>query len=386
MRKFLERAIKTIPKMNKDQMESLINSIKDELVLKEMVMGSLNQGILVSDQEDRVVYFNRAINTLLPLHHGDHNEHLVWSIINNNDIYHFVKETLYEHKSAKDKIFIIEKELNTIILSISILPLASKGQIYGNVILVEDVTQVKEKEIKLKRAESLASLTTMAAGVAHEIKNPLGSMSIHIQLMDKLLNKDSFSKDSFKKYLGILSDEVERLNSIVVDYLFAVRPMDIEPTEGDLNSLLSDLIEFTQYELKEANISVTMELDKEITQVYFDSKFLKQAFLNIIKNAIQAMGNGGKLKISTKEKDNMVLVSICDTGIGMSEKTLNKIFEPHFTTKDTGSGLGLTVVYKIIKEHKGDINIVSKKGEGTTFNFLFPGIPKKDKLLLDWDE
>lgn len=386
MRKFLERAIKTIPKMNKGQLESLINSIKEELVLKEMVMGSLDIGILVSDQEDRVVYFNKAINRLLPLHHGDHSEHLVWTIINDNDIYHFIKESLYEHKNVKNKIFVVENKFKTVILSLNILPLASKGQIYGNVILVEDVTESKEKEIKLKRAESLASLTTMAAGVAHEIKNPLGSMSIHIQIMEKLLNKDSFDKDNFKKYLGIISEEVERLNSIVVDYLFAVRPMDIESTKGDINKLLHDLIEFTHFELEEANIKYRLNLDKSLPEIYFDSKFLKQAFLNIIKNAIQAMEMGGTLTVSSKKDENMVLISISDTGKGMSQKVMDKIFEPHFTTKDTGSGLGLTVVYKIIKEHKGDINISSKEGEGTTFNFLFPGVPSGDKLLLNWEE
>lgn len=382
MRKFLERAIKTIPRMNKDQLSSLLISLKDELTLKEMVMGSLTLGILVSDQEDRVVYNNKAIDRLLPLYHGDHSEHLVWSIINNDDIFHFVKETLYEHKTIRDKIFVLNRETETKILSISILPLASKGEIYGNVILVDDVTEVKEKEIKLKRAENLASLTTMAAGVAHEIKNPLGSMSIHIQLMNKILNREELNTEALKKYLDIINDEVERLNSIVVDYLFAVRPMNVELSESDINIVLKELIEFTQYELKESKIEVNLNLNKDIPKVYLDVKFIKQAFLNIIKNAIQAMSDGGKLQIITKQKDNMVLVSIVDNGIGMNHKVQDKIFEPHFTTKDTGSGLGLTLVYKIVKEHKGDIKVTSKEGEGTAFNFLFPGIQDKDRILL----
>ncbi len=385
MRKFLERAIKTIPRMNKDQLSSLLVSLKDELVLKEMVMGSLTQGILVSDQEDRIVYSNKAIDRLLPLSKGEHSEHLVWSVIKNYEIFNFVKDTLFEHETKRDRIFVLDNNEKTIILSISILPLVNKGQIHGNVILVDDVTDVKEKEIKLKRAENLASLTTMAAGVAHEIKNPLGSMSIHIQLMNKLLNRDSFDKDDFTKYLNIISDEVDRLNSIVVDYLFAVRPMSVELVASDINTVLSELIEFTKYELEESNITMQLNLDNDISLIYLDSKFIKQAFLNIIKNAIQAMPNGGKLIIKTEQKDNMVIVSIADNGEGMDASTQEKIFEPHFTTKDTGSGLGLTLVYKIIKEHKGDISISSKKGEGTIINFLFPGILDKEKLLLNWD-
>ena len=382
MRKFLERAINKIHRMNKAQLSSLLLTLKDELTLKEMVMGSLTQGILVSDHEDRIVYSNKAIDRLLPLRHGDHSDLLVWTIIDNDDLCHFVKENLFEHNTVRDKIFVLNRLNITIILSVSILPLASKGRIYGNVLIASDVTESKEREIKLKRAESLASLTTMAAGVAHEIKNPLGSMSIHIQLMNKILNRDNFNKEDFTKYLDIISDEVDRLNSIVVDYLFAVRPMDVELIESDINVVINELIEFTQYELEESNITVKLNLNNNIPRLYLDSKFIKQAFLNIIKNAIGAMENGGELIFSTEEKGNMVLVSIMDNGHGMDENIQQKIFEPHFTTKETGSGLGLTMVYKIIKEHKGDITVSSKKGEGTVFNFLFPGIHDKEKLLL----
>ena len=383
MRKFLERAIKTIPRMNKAQLSSLLLTLKDELTLKEMVMGSLTQGILVSDHEDRVVYSNKAIDRLLPLKHGDHSDHLVWTVIDDDEIYEFVKESLYEHNTIRDKIFVLKDETTTVILSLSILPLASRGQIYGNVIIVDDVTENKEREIKLKRAENLASLTTMAAGVAHEIKNPLGSMSIHIQLMNKLLNREELDREVFKKYLGIISDEVERLNSTVVDYLFAVRPMDVELVETDINNVINDLIEFTKYELEESGIRVKLRLNNEIPKVYLDSKFIKQAFLNIIKNAIQAMPTGGELNILTEEKDGMVIVAIADNGIGMDSVTQDKIFEPHFTTKDSGSGLGLTMVYKIIKEHRGDITVSSSVGKGTQFNFIFPGISNREKLLLE---
>ncbi|OQY38649.1 MAG: hypothetical protein B6229_05475 [Spirochaetaceae bacterium 4572_7] len=385
MRKFLERAIKKIPRMNNTQLSQLLMSFKDELVLKDMVMDSLTQGLLVSDKEDRIVYTNKALERLLPLHNGDHTDLLVWSVIKQSDVFQFVKETLYGHETVRDRIFMVNRDNRTIVLSISITPLVNKGQIHGNVILVADVTDAKEKEIKLKRAENLASLTTMAAGVAHEIKNPLGSMSIHIQLMNKLLNRDEFDRDKFENFLGIISDEVDRLNSIVVDYLFAVRPMNVELVESNINKTIEELIDFTKFELEESNISIELDLDNSINNIYIDSKFIKQAFLNIIKNAKQAMKNGGILKIRTVQEDNMVQVSIADNGIGMTTETQNKIFEPHFTTKETGSGLGLTLVYKIIKEHKGDISVVSQKGEGTVFNFIFPGIPGRDKVLLDWE-
>lgn len=383
MRKFLERAILAIPRMDRSQVESLVEEIRDELNLKEMVLGSMTAGILVSDTEDRIVYTNKAANTLLPMRAGEHAEHLVWTVVNDVMISDFIKHVLTSHETVKNKLFMLESDRGNYILSVSILPLAQKGKIFGNVLLAEDVTEEKHKEVKLRRAESLASLTTMAAGVAHEIKNPLGSMSIHIQLMEKILGKEEVNRDLLKKYLSIVSEEIERLNGIVVDYLFAVRPVDIEPVDTDVNLLLKELLEFTRFELEEAGVYLEFDPSDRLPRVSMDDKYMKPAFLNIIKNAIQAMDEGGLLVVRTLYKDNRIHVIIRDNGCGMTEEVKNKLFEPYFTTKKSGSGLGLTLVYKIVKEHKGEILVDSKEGEGTTFTFIFQEISGSDKLLLE---
>ncbi len=159
--------------------------------------------------------------------------------------------------------------------------------------------------------------------------------------------------------------------------------MDTSLSLSHINSVISDLIEFVKHELERNGITVYMELDPEIPEIYMDEKYVKQALLNIIKNAEAAMPGGGDLTIKTFENDGFVHVHIKDTGSGISEENMTKIFEPYFTTKDFGSGLGLTVVYKIVKEHGGEIFLESKEGEGTTFILNFP-IPQKDKRLLDW--
>ena len=265
------------------------------------------------------------------------------------------------------------------------MPVVKDGRIQGDFIYFEDVTDKRLEEARLRRAESLASMTTMAASVAHEIKNPLGSISIYLQLMQKSLNSDKETcRNDLEEYLSVISEEVERLNSIVVDYLFAVRPMDTHPIPTDINSIIQELITFVQYELQEACITVEEFPQKGLPLLNLDEKLIKQALLNIIKNALAAMENGGTLTVSTFSKDNMVYVRIRDTGTGIPSEMISKIFEPYFTTKENGSGLGLTVVYKVIKEHGGELRVFSKEGEGTTFTILLP-IPQTDKKLLVWD-
>jgi signal transduction histidine kinase len=266
------------------------------------------------------------------------------------------------------------------------MPLVRSGKALGNLIHVEDVTEKRSKEARLRRAESLAALTTLAAGVAHEIKNPLGSIGIHIQLIQKAISSEGPpDKENIAKYLEVVTEEVDRLNAIVVDFLFAVRPINAEFERRSLNALVHDVLEFVQFELKQAGIEVEEKFANGIPDLDLDEKYIKQALLNVIKNAIAAMPEGGVLQVCTETDLSDVSLRITDTGIGIDEENLAKIFEPYFTTKEFGSGLGLTVVYKIIKEHGGEIAVSSKEGEGTTFTLSFP-IPESERRLLEWEE
>jgi two-component system, sporulation sensor kinase E len=266
------------------------------------------------------------------------------------------------------------------------MPLVREGAIQGNVIHIEDVTEKRAREARLRRAESLAALTTLTAGVAHEIKNPLASIGIHIELIRKLIDgRKSVPARMVAENLAVIKEEVDRLNRIVVDFLFAVRPMNAELVPDDLNRLIRELMGFLRFELEQAGITVELELLEPCPLIRLDEKYMKQVLLNIVKNAISAMPNGGKLRLATSCKASMLVLAISDTGVGIPEENLDKIFEPYFTTKEFGSGLGLTLVYKIVKEHLGDIEVSSKVGQGTTFTLSFP-IPQKEKRLIGYRE
>ncbi|MDR1910022.1 MAG: PAS domain S-box protein [Spirochaetaceae bacterium] len=402
MRDFFKRALKKLAKLTAEQVKELLVAAAEEIDRLETVLDSINEGILVCDANHNLLRANKFAERYLPNSHYEQENLPIWNLVGDDRVRAFLEGTLCSGDKAEGREFDVEMKGKPRLLSISVLPLVRDRQVSGSLIYVEDITEKRGREAQLRRAENLASLTTLAAGVAHEIKNPLGSLSIHVQLMQRALaglgdspdagGAAEAGKDSggawlaeLERYIAIVNEEIDRLNHIVVDFLFAVRPMDLELREGDINSIITDLVEFVRYELEEAHISCAVDLKKDIPLVDLDERYMKQALLNLIKNAIAAMPEGGKLSISTGYTDSDIVVTVADSGIGISESNLPKIFEPYFTTRETGSGLGLTLVFKIIREHRGEVSVKSREGEGASFIITLP-IPQKETRLLGFDD
>ncbi len=384
MRKFILRALDKLTKLDTDQVYNLLYELADENERLEVVLQSIPNGILVGDRENKTVFANKAAERLLQLQKIENGEEYVWELIGDEELGIFIQNSIENDEKVRDREFVFDLHGMQKILSVSIIPQVKNGTIQGNLILANDVTDKRKREARLRRAESLAGLTTLAAGVAHEIKNPLGSMSIHIQLIQKALQLAEIDVPSIQSHLDIIDEEINRLNGIVVDFLFAVRPMDTKLEERDINEVIIDVLELVRVELEQSEITCRRKLTNKLPKVSIDEKYIKQAFLNCIKNAIAAMPEGGELTVRSQRRGDMIGIDFSDTGYGISEENIEKIFEPYFTTKDFGSGLGLTVVYKILKEHMGDITVQSKENEGTTFTLLIP-IPQKEQRLLSWE-
>ncbi len=383
MRKFIQKALEKLNKMDREQIKNILCHISAENELLEMVLNSMTDGVVVIDQQYRVLLYNKSFARMMLFNQEEIPDEELWSIINDEEIAAFLKEKLINQEKIIDKEFMLENSINRII-SVSIMPLVKEKKIQGNLVHIEDVTEKRSREARLRRAENLAALTTLAAGVAHEIKNPLGSIGIHLQLIQKEIgSREVIKSETIRKYLDVINEEVDRLNRIVVDFLFAVRPMDTKLEEQDLNQVLRDLFNFLQYELKESGVKLEVKLAEQLPKIKIDEKYIKQALLNLVKNSLYAMPNGGSLIVKTGKAGGAVLLKITDTGTGIPDELQDKIFEPYFTTKDFGTGLGLTLVYKIIREHMGEIAVKSKEGEGTTFTISFP-IPQKEKRLIDY--
>lgn len=379
MRKFLERAMDKVSRMNEESIRGLLRVLADENDRLETVLDSMLDGIVVCDDTHAPIMVNKSAERLIPLVQGELAETPLWDCLRDDELAAFFRDTLTGEETVLDREFALEAKSGTRIVAVSVTPLVKDRRIRGTLVHVEETTDKRKREARLRRAESLASLTTLAAGVAHEIKNPLGSISIHVQLIRKSLK--GREEPALGRYLDIVNEEIDRLNRIVVDFLFAVRPMDITPINDDVNAIVAELAEFMRVEAEQAGVALELSCDRLVPLIPVDKRYMKQALLNLVKNALGAMPGGGTLRLSTELAGDEVRLTVVDTGTGIEEGKLGKIFEPYFTTKENGTGLGLTLAYKIVKEHGGDITVRSKPGQGSSFAIALP-VPQRERRMI----
>ncbi len=379
MQRFIEKALEKVHLLDKEAIKQLLLDIARENSNLEAVLDSIHSGIVVCDTDNIPIFANKTAERFLLFEYFEVYSQPVWEYIKHREIANFVKNTITAEETIIERDFPVEVKNKYRIISVSVMPLVQRGQIRGTIIYSEDMTEKRKNESKLKRAENLASLTTLAAGVAHEIKNPLGAMSIHMQLLKKALGNTANKK--IQNYLEVIDEEIDRLNKIVVDFLFAVRPMNIEPIRDDLNDLLQEIVDFIRPEVEQNGIELRVLLNRNIPMIFMDRRFIKQAVINLIKNSIAATESNGYILVATDISEEGIQLIIADSGHGIPPEYINKIFEPYFTTKENGTGLGLTLTYKIIKEHNGDISVISEPGKGTKFIITLP-VPQHELYLI----
>ncbi|PLS01533.1 PAS domain S-box protein [Neobacillus cucumis] len=245
--------------------------------------------------------------------------------------------------------------------------LNEQGKPYQYLAIRNDITERKKTEEVLHRQDKLAAVGQLAAGVAHEIRNPLTSMKGYTEFL-QLDEKDPERME----FLNIILDEIERVNSIVEDFMVLAKPKAVELEEKNVVPVIRNVVSLLEFEARKKNVRLSFDCNQEIIQIECDENRLKQVFLNFIKNGIEAMPNGGDLLVKTVIHENNVQISIQDSGVGIPKEKLKKLGEPFFTTKKNGNGLGLMVSFKIIESHNGKVFVESEPNKGTTFNILLP--------------
>lgn len=240
--------------------------------------------------------------------------------------------------------------------------------------LSEYHNKLKDSQEQLIQAEKLTSLGQLAAQITHEINNPMASILAYTQLLSRQLKEGEISKETALNYLGKIEAETSHSSKLVNSLLDFARRSPPKRTEADLNELLEKALELIKYSTGFTNIEVDTKLAKDLPKVTVDADQMRQVFVNLILNATQVMPKGGTLTLKTKKEGEEAVISIKDTGFGISKQNMRKLFEPFFTTKDDvqGVGLGLSVSYGIVKRHHGRIEVQSKEGKGTTFTIYLP--------------
>lgn len=400
MRGYVKRVSQKADKLPKEQILSLLDDLVEENDNLTSILDSISAGLLIVDKDFHLIQTNSIIESMLQFtssYDDDHAQLLpFWEFIDNEEIALYFKNCADKEITNSSEDFTVMTPGGSVrFLTVSISPLVHKNKLDGQLIIIKDVTETKNQEVLIHRMENLASLTNLAAGMAHEIKNPLGAISIHIQLIQKALlkarnNNNQLPEKKFvEDHIDVVNDEIEHLNKLISDFLLAVRPVNATLELKNPDKIITNTIDFFSAEFNDSGIFVEYKSDNNQPKILLDEKLFRDVILNLSQNSLAAIKSRfsdnlegkGKFGIYTCVKDQKYLIKISDNGCGMSEETLSKIFEPYYTTKANGTGLGMTMVYKIIKEFSGEIHVNSQVDEGTEFTIILP-IPQKNKKLL----
>lgn len=395
---FLDKLIDRLDRVDPESLQAHFLHLAQERGLLETIFQSIQEGVLVMDSEGKLSYANRAAGALL----GFNPETATGRPI-----------TRYMHEIDWDRILdfdegewskLITREIEITYpehryVSFYVVPLSADDiDASGVVVILRDVTKDRLQEASVLESERLNAVKLLAAGVAHEIGNPLNALNIHLQLLDREMHavraglggegteapEPAALADEIgdlQELVDVARNEVSRLDLIITQFLRAIRPAKPDMKPVLIQTVLEEALTLLRHEVANRDIDIEIVCPESLPTIHVDRDQIKQAFFNLTKNAFQAMPDGGSLQISLRTSDEFLEVAFQDTGVGINPEDLGQIFEPYHTSKSTGSGLGLMIVQRIVQEHGGHIELMSKPEAGTRFTLYLPLAERRIRLL-----
>lgn len=383
----LDKILGRVDDLDSVNLGILVQRLARERKLQETVFNTIQDGILVIDADGTVQYANDAACGLIGLKTEDVGQMRLWKMV--PDLARSIDPGAVDSRSAAKPLLTREVELSYPehrFVRLYMVPLDARvghSEAGGYVIVLTDLTEEKISMEEMIEDERTGSIVRLAAGVAHELGNPLNSLTIHLQLIERRLNKldDAAAAEALAESLQVCRGEVERLDGIISHFLDAVRPQKPELNELDLIKLIDEVLRVQEAELRDRQLDINVEVAEALPPVLGDRGQLKQVFFNVIKNAMEAMESGGRLRIMAQCDDDNIYLKFSDTGSGIAESDLPRVFQAYFTTKASGHGLGMMIVNRIMREHGGQVGIESLEGTGTVITLQFPQPHRRTRLL-----
>ncbi|WJH35045.1 ATP-binding protein [Paenibacillus sp. CC-CFT747] len=358
-------------------LENMVDSMERELLLRRnnrnqyllnhLMINTIKNGVIVTDNFGNITEFNSFAEKITKRRREDAVGNSIFSFEQfGNYLYEVLKNG--RHYEDVELVFTISLDRRIICLFDAIPIYDDNRTLIGAYAQLRDITERFELEQQIINSEKFSAIGRLAAGLAHEIRNPLTSIMGFIQLLLERFR----DQESERKYLDLVHKELKNVNKLVSDFVVMAKPSTPDRRECILQELILDTVNLMKSQAILNDTQLIPELRPFPVKVFVDPIQIKQVFVNVIQNALDAMPRGGTITVQVKDYQDKVKISITDTGIGMTEEERNKVLNPFFSTKENGLGLGLSVCYRIVENHKGMMIIHSQKGVGTRFDIILP--------------
>ena len=355
-----------------EEQSFLLHLVREKSSL-DTIFNTIREGIIVLDEAFDISYHNQSAQELLGLT-TDAKGQALQKLVPELNISDMIPAG---NGFKRQELEISYPEFRHLICTI-----VRQNEVPGYIIVVHDNTDLHQQSTTQNESEQLRLLTMLAAGVAHELGNPLNSLNIHLQLLSRMMkNMDGEEGEEARELLGVASGEIERLDTIIRQFLGALRSDKPEMAPIDLGAILRESLNFMTQEIENRNIELETSIPEKVPLIEGDETQLKQAFFNILKNATQAMPQGGKLALICDGDDEFIRVSFADTGGGIDLNKIGKIFNSYKSDRHSGTGLGIFIVEKIIREHGGRLDISSAEDKGTILTISLPRLGRRVRMI-----